>query len=220
MICASIGERTVEACLSALRGHALAEIRLDRLRETSPDLRRLFAAPATLIATCRPGGGLPERRRRGLLHSAVRAGAAVVDVELDSAVSLRRAVIAEARKWGREVIVSFHDYERTPTRWELDRIVRLCLAAGADIAKIACRVNTPRDNLRLLSLLDCDERLVVVGMGPKGRLTRLLAPLFGSELSYGSASAGAPLAPGQPTVCELKKMGAGLEALLTRAGAR
>lgn len=205
MICVSLAEPTVSACLRALEGLKLAEIRLDRMRLGVRGVQRIFSSPVRLIATCRPGR-MPEAKRRRLLLAAIGAGAAFVDVELESAVETRRMIIRQAGEANCRVIVSYHDFERTPSRSRLEEIVARGFAAGADIVKIACLVRGPRDNARLLGLLDSPRPLVVVGMGPRGRITRIAAPLLGSVLAYAADEEGRETAPGQMTAAVLERL--------------
>lgn len=205
MICVSLAEPTVAACLRALEGRELAEIRLDRMRVGVKGVRTIFARPARLIATCRPGRR-PEEERRRLLLAAIGAGAAFVDVELESPAATRRMIVRRARDTGCRVIVSHHDFKRTPSRASLDKTVARAFAAGADIAKIACMVRAPRDNARLLGLLDGERPLIVVGMGPGGRITRVAAPFLGSVLTYAAEGARKAAAPGQMTDVFLERV--------------
>ncbi|VUT28253.1 MAG: 3-dehydroquinate dehydratase [Candidatus Syntrophoarchaeum sp. GoM_oil] len=77
-------------------------------------------------------------------------------------------------------------------------------ACGADIGKIATMVNDLRDCIRLFELLlDCDIPLSVIGMGELGRHTRVIAPIYGSVLNYGSV--GEAVAPGQMRVGEMRR---------------
>jgi 3-dehydroquinate dehydratase-1 len=196
VICVSIMERTKEATLAALCGVEFAEVRLDALPPSAEDAREIFRAHPRLIATMRPGPH-PDEQRLTVLAAAIGAGAAYVDIELDSPTILREGVLAEARRHGCEVIVSHHDHERTPGREELVRIVGECFAAGADIAKVACRADSARDAARILGLLDDGRPIVAIGMGRMGRMTRVVAPLLGSPFTYASRGAGAETAEGQ-----------------------
>src|SRR5512138_765795 len=205
MICVSLAEPTVSACLRALKGLKLAEIRLDRMRVGVKGVQRIFSSPVRLIATCRPGL-MPEAKRRRLLLTAIGAGAAFVDVEFESAVETLRAVIRQARAANCRVIVSYHDFDRTPSRPCLDEVVARAFAAGADIVKIACMARGPRDNARLLGLLDSPRPLIVVGMGPRGRITRIAAPLLGGVLTYATGDGGLETAPGQMTAASLERL--------------
>ncbi len=183
----------------ALREIFFGEIRLDRMPTiTDQQVSSLFSSPCRLVATCRPGA-VDDQRRRTLLKAAVVSGARYVDLELDGDPSLREAVIDVAREHGCDVIVSHHDYEQTPKRKQLVELVEACFEAGADVAKIACMANSARDSARLLGLLDDHRRLVVIGMGHAGVVTRVMGPLLGAEFSFARRQHGAETAPGQLT---------------------
>jgi 3-dehydroquinate dehydratase type I len=205
MICVSLAEPTAAHCLRALQSLDFAEIRLDRMRIGPVGIKKIFSQPARLIASCRPGGRSEEKRLH-LLLTAIQAGAAFVDVELETAARFRERVIRAARAVGCRVIVSSHNFERTPPRAELERTIALSLAAGADIVKVACLVRSRRDNARLLGLLDAGASLIVVGMGKKGRLTRLVAPLLGSAFTYASIGGGRETAEGQWEAASLERI--------------
>lgn len=208
MICVSIAERTVEGCIKALAGLELAEIRMDAIEvhELGGDgIRRIFSQPKMLIATCRPGIR-DEEQRRGALANAIDCGAAYVDIEVESDDGLKNDIAARARRKGCKVIVSYHDYKKTPPSEELRQIVEWCFQSGADIAKISCMVNSEKDNARLLGLLDLGRPLIVIGMGEKGRLTRVVAPLLGAAFTYASSASGKETAPGQIDKARLEKI--------------
>jgi 3-dehydroquinate dehydratase-1 len=196
MICVSLAEPSVAACLAALKGLDFAEIRMDMMKLTLEEIPQLFSGNRALIATCRPGGRSDEERKR-LLMRAIASGATFVDVEIESETAYREEIVAKARSHSCRVIVSHHDYEGTPGRSELEACVSACFEAGADIAKIACMIHSDRESARLLALLDSDREIVVVGMGERGRITRILAPLLGSPFTYASLSQGKETADGQ-----------------------
>lgn len=198
MICVSLAEKSLPPCLEALETLDFAEVRLDAM----PDLdltgvRNIFSRPVRLIATCRPNGLFDDERRKALLIAAIRSGAAYVDVEIESEPAYRDEIIAEAQKNGCEVIVSFHDYNKTPQRHELEAIVGSCFEANADIAKIACMVHSHSDCARLLGLLDAKRQIVTIGMGYLGRITRIAGPLLGSPFTFACLSKGKETAEGQ-----------------------
>lgn len=113
MICVSLAEQTLNGYLMSLQGVDFAEIRLDMTDLTVPEVTQLFSVHPRLIATCRPGP-FPDDHRRGLLIAAIAGGAAYVDVEVDSEAAYREGILAMARSRGCTIIVSFHDYEKTP----------------------------------------------------------------------------------------------------------
>lgn len=204
-ICVSIAEKTVEGCMKALEGLSFAEVRLDALLEnpTKAQVKEIFSKPLSLVATCREGR-FSQSEQKEMLVCAIESGAAFVDVELEAAGNLRHAIVEAARKKGCKVIVSHHDFEKTPRRDELEAIVAKCFEAGAEIAKIACMVNSNSDNARLLGLLDGKRKLTVVGMGNMGKITRIAAPLLGAEFTFASIGEGKETAQGQMSVKELE----------------
>lgn len=209
MICISIAEQTVEDCLKALKGVELAEIRMDRMKLSEDDVARIFAQPTKLIATCRPG--MEDEKRKRLLEKAIESGAAYVDIEVESREDYKKSLSKKAKEKGCSVIISFHDYNRTPKKAELEHTVNWCLESGADLVKIACKVNSVQDSARLLGLLDSDKKMVVVGMGEKGRITRVVATLLGSPFTFASLAGAKETAEGQIEAEKLKKMMKALE---------
>jgi len=196
MICVSLAEESLADCLEALKQLDCAEIRFDKMRLTLADIPKIFSLRKTLIATCRPGSH-DDAYRKALLLKAIESGATFVDVELESGIAYREEIIAKAKPSGCRVIVSFHDHAKTPERHELEGIVDSCFQAGADIAKIACMTHSGRDNARLLGLLDDTRKVVALGMGHKGRITRIVSPLLGSPFTFASLSKGKETAAGQ-----------------------
>ncbi|MCX5814737.1 MAG: type I 3-dehydroquinate dehydratase [Proteobacteria bacterium] len=204
MICVSIGEGPAEELFETLKRLDFAEIRMDMLRLTLKDVHDIFSINTDLIATYRPGATCEDERKQFLIE-AIESGAAYVDIEVDSNEEFKKDMVEKAKSKGCKVIVSFHDYEKTPDREELLGIVSLCFESGGDIAKIACKVNTERDNARLLGLLDSDKNIVVTGMGEKGGITRIIAPLLGSPFTYAAPGKGKETADGQLDIIAMKK---------------
>ena len=201
MICVSLSAGRWESALNALRDVEMAEIRLDGFPTDASRLSEVFSFPRRLIATCRPGS-LDEDERTALLIAAIAAGASLVDIELEAPAAGREKIIEKARACRCQVIVSYHNHERTPSSAELQKVRASCFAAGADIVKIACQVLSPSDCARILSLYaDPEERfrgrLVAVGMGEMGILTRVAAPLLGAPFTYASFAPGMETAEGQ-----------------------
>ncbi|MFH1227897.1 MAG: type I 3-dehydroquinate dehydratase [Planctomycetota bacterium] len=198
MICVSIGELSVKKCLGALKGLNFAEIRIDKIRRfPAGSVPKIFSRPLRLIATCRPGI-LDDATRKRLLTDAIEAGAAFVDIEIESSKEYKKEIIEKAKAHRCKVIISFHNYIKMPKKAELNHIIKKSFKAGANIVKIACKVRSEKENAELLGLLDStNKNVVVVGMGKKGIITRIIAPLLGSPFTYASVSKGKETAEGQ-----------------------
>ncbi len=210
MICVSLAEKTLQENLAALQGIELAEIRLDKMEIDKAGIHSLFSLPKRLIATFRPGGTAEDQRKSALL-TAISAGAYMVDIEVDAAVPYKEEIIRRAKERGCRVMISYHNFFKTPERAELEHIVNWCFESGAQVAKIACAVQDRRESARLLGLLDDPRILVVVGMGEAGRITRIAAPWLGSLFTYGSLSSKNETAPGQLEANFLKSLFTAME---------
>ena len=228
-ICASIGHSdesvaTALALASADRGESLLELRFDLLARPESGAgmvrRILMRHPrVAIIATCRRrsnGGAFKGsvEEQAAMLRSAVAAGAGLVDVEIESVEHEPR--ILKGLGEGAAIVVSYHNFDETP---ELRSVVQRLQLPGADILKVATKVNRPSDNLRLIALCADHPNMVVSGMGETGTPTRLLSPLRGGLFTYASPDGGsgsstetdsrlrvAPTATGQVSVSAARQL--------------
>lgn len=168
----------------------LLEVRVDHFAD-APDtlLDAVGGLTLPLIVTVRhPAEGgkhdLGFARRREL-YSQFLPVAAAIDVELRSVKALS-GVLEAARAGGVQVIVSFHNFEATPTAAQLEKTVKGAVAAGADVVKIAAKAETGADLHRLLGLFveKTSRPLSVMAMGRFGKVSRLLFAQAGSVLNY------------------------------------
>ena len=197
-VCVSVGEGSRDEVKAALERFEFAEIRLDLCRLTIEETADLFSVGKILIATCREGAyGRNERLER--LLSAIRAGAKFVDVETEADEPYRRIVAEQAKRYGCRLIVSHHDFEKTPSVEEMVLAIRRCRKQGADIVKFVSTANDRRDSARVLSLYDCctDIPMVAFAMGKAGRVTRLACVPLGAPFTYAAVADDKALACGQ-----------------------
>jgi 3-dehydroquinate dehydratase I len=204
MICVSLAEKDPEVCLDILQKVEMAEIRIDLAEFSDEDLINIFSARKKLIATCRPGKySTPERLHK--LKLAIESGATFVDIEYEAEDDFRNALSEFARVHQCDVILSYHNYEMTPELDELEKIMNRCFELGADMAKIATMIRVNRDNSKILSLYKAPGRLVAIGMGELGKISRIVAPFLGAEFTYASLTDDNITAPGQISYQRLNK---------------
>ncbi|MDD5751195.1 MAG: type I 3-dehydroquinate dehydratase, partial [Candidatus Peribacteraceae bacterium] len=90
-------------------------------------------------------------------------------------------------------------FEKTPTLDELETRFDALQAQGADVVKIATKIQSLRDIVTLSELQrrgDGRKQHVILGMGPRAHLLRLLSPLH-NALTYTYLEEGQQSAPGQ-----------------------
>ncbi len=190
---------------AAVRAYAdIFELRVDQFEnQTAGSVREACEHAAAygvpLLATVRraeEGGGsrLDEARRLELLAGM----AALVDaIDIEWLAPIRADVAALARGRGIPLVVSYHDFTRTPPNSELVAMIDAAKQEGAQIVKLAVTARSGEDTERLLDLLRAhrSKQLIVIAMGEYGAMSRVFFPLVGSLLTYGFAR-GAN-APGQ-----------------------
>ncbi|KPK87935.1 MAG: hypothetical protein AMS27_00855 [Bacteroides sp. SM23_62_1] len=196
MICTVIAYKSFEECREIISREQCVELRLDLLDLTKEQVEELFSLPSRKVATCRPGHHSDEDRQV-LLETAVRNGATYLDIELEMPGRLQQNLIKLAKIHQCKIIVSYHNHDGTPPLAELKRIIGKCRKAGADIVKVACRVNNQHDLANLVGLYAGEKGIIAIGMGKEGLISRLVAPLLGAEFTYASADATSATASGQ-----------------------
>ena len=218
-----IEELMEEAALCAEGSADLAEWRADCLEQTDG----MAAAPAIAERLRGKLDGRPllftyRRREEGgngsisladyecLLSEVVEAEAAqAVDVELSAGEETVRCLLERAHSRGIRVVLSKHDFLKTPPREELLESLRRMEALGADAAKLAVMPHSKEDVLTLLSATaEASDRLdipvITMSMGGQGLVSRLSGEVFGSCLTFGALRAAS--APGQIDAGKLKRV--------------
>jgi 3-dehydroquinate dehydratase-1 len=176
-------------------GVDILEIRIDLLGSDIPSLclfadkiKKFTGIPC--IATIRQ---TEENREKRLdIFKAVMPFVDAVDIEIDA--SIARQVIAHAQT--KTIIVSEHDFEKTPDISHLESIAKKADSLGAHIIKIATMATHRNDVARLMEFTAASSKnLVTIAMGELGNISRVLAPVFGSLFTYGFVKNS--VAPGQ-----------------------
>ncbi|NPA17243.1 type I 3-dehydroquinate dehydratase [Persephonella sp.] len=186
------------------KGIDMIELRIDQFSDLSIDYIKSRASAVKeydlgLIATVRSkeegGTDIPDSDRLSIFE-AVAGIADILDIELTSQ-SINRKVIEMARDEGKMALVSYHDFEKTPVEDEIQEIIDRSAALGADIIKYAFKVNSIGDVSRIMCVTakNREKKLVAIGMGDLGKITRVAGFFFGSVLTY--TYIGRSFAPGQ-----------------------
>ncbi len=124
----------------------------------------------------------------------------IVDFEMNN----DEAHVGQLREFSQaanvQLILSFHDFERTPSMAELKQRFARADEFGADIAKVAVMPQNMNDVLTLLTAtLQASEQLripvVSMAMGALGAVTRLCGWNFGSAMTFAVGESSS--APGQ-----------------------
>jgi len=197
----------------------VVEFRVDACPQAAAEVRAAAAVcpgPALLTVRDPREGGLNSlgvTPRRVLLQSLVD-DFQLVDIEIAN-LHLFREVAQQARENGSLVVASFHDFQGQPPAEVLSDLIAKAFALGADIVKCAVTPQHSADLAGLASFLETGPAspLSLMGMGPLGKVSRLLLGQLGSVLNYGYLDEAT--VPGQWPAAELKRL---LAALRTPPG--
>ncbi|MEC9053820.1 MAG: type I 3-dehydroquinate dehydratase [Verrucomicrobiota bacterium] len=180
----------------------LVELRLDALGG-GPEVRQFAEKqqkfhPLILTARHPDEGGshhLTLAQRAGILEDFLPLGS-LLDLELRSLQEMA-SLWQEAGARGIMRIASWHDFEKCPSNTEIKETIAAMDSAGANVAKCAFLLEKPNDLQRIAEALERPPLPVaIMGMGPLGPSSRLLAAGLGSVLNYGFLGE-TPTAPGQ-----------------------
>ena len=225
MICTSIQNRTLDEIFAILESGEveMAEIRLDRCNLAQDEVEELFSSSdVPLIATCRVSviraaiddGNTDDRKldsrasqkAESLLITAIHAGAAYADIEIEAPAMMSKRIRRETRECGTVLIRSYHDFSGTDSLEALKALTEKCFALGADIAKIVVTANDDDDSARVLKLYESFDpgRLVAFAMGEKGRSSRIDCLAKGAPHTYAALNEEEAAAPGQMSTASMR----------------
>ncbi len=199
-------EGMASAAISAwLSGADLVELRLDCLVGlTGEKIDRLLKGLEPIgipkVATIMPAsifgryaGG--DRARAGLLARAAER-ADYVDINKEMGCGTFDECVDRIKGSGAQPVVSWH----SPRMLELGEVKEFMSSVKVNaVFKAVMPAARIEDNMAALGACSAlsGHRRVVFCHGPLGRISRVLAPFFGSEWTYASLKPGREAAPGQ-----------------------
>lgn len=184
------------------------------VKETAQLLREILGEMPLLFTfrTAQEGGEKEiskERYEELNCQMAESKLADMIDVEVCMGKAIVQRIISVSHVCKTAVILSNHDFEKTPEKEEI--IARLCRMQelDADIAKIAVMPQNAKDVLVLLSatqeMASCYAKcpIITMSMAQKGMISRVSGEIFGSAVTFGTV--GRASAPGQIEAGKLKE---------------
>ena len=167
------------------------EIRLDSLNFhdlNNSNIKKIFAninPNIKTIATCRQkqyGGHFRNDTlaQQQILQYANDLGCNYIDIDYPIYNQIKINNL-NAKK-----IISYHNFKNTPDNESLNKIKDDMLQTDADIIKIAVMSNNHNDAKSIYSLLvqEDSKPIITIGMGNYGKITRVVAPILGSYLTF------------------------------------
>jgi 3-dehydroquinate dehydratase-1 len=161
MICIPIIDKNVDDALksaeNALKVADIVEFRVDMLESVDKkDIEKMAKYPSIITIRADWEGGYwkgSNEERLKLIKKAIECNAKFVDIELREERNKDLVKFRDEIGSKTKIIISYHDFEKTPTKEELIEIVEKALSIG-DIAKFATMANSKEDVLNILEVIN------------------------------------------------------------------
>lgn len=189
----------------------IIELRADYLESINKENLSLFRKKITskLIFTLREQNEGGKRQydfdeKIKILLLAQKLGFDLIDCEFKLFEKLK---ISQQAKFDKtKLILSYHDFNKTPTYKTIKNIYQNIKIYNPEIIKLAFAVNSTRDLKKIYKLIiSTNHKKVIIGMGEKARMTRILGPMLGCEFTF-AANEFYTSAPGQVKIDILDKI--------------
>ena len=205
-----------QARLAQQQGAEALELRADLLvdpaqvRAALTAVRAASSLPLLLTYRSATEGGKGAGHGQGYedyLASLLRLRPPVAAVDIEMACPASKALVAEAKAGGYDVVGSCHDFTATPSRAQIAEKLVQITAAGADITKVAYMPRNAQDvaALRHAAHDFADaypyQPLIAISMGQLGAPSRTD---LANCLTFATIADGVASAPGQATIAHVR----------------
>ncbi|HTB30965.1 MAG TPA: type I 3-dehydroquinate dehydratase [Bacteroidia bacterium] len=212
-ICTIVQGKTLQAFVKNIKkaqeSATMIELRADSITDLSIDDLPIIMGPVKVpcIFTCRHNneGGLfmgPQAKQKEILEKAFDLGFTYVDVAYDNLL-----IYELSAKEKKQLLISYHCDEGTPDFVELMKLLEFMRSINPAMMKIATMVIDYDDIPILAAILKKakkNEKLTVIGLGKRGKITRLMFPPAGSYIAFVTMKGEKNIAPGMLTEKDLK----------------
>lgn len=205
-----------QARLAQQQGAGALELRADLLadpaqvRAALTAVRAASSLPLLLTYRSTTEGGKGAGHGQGYedyLASLLQLRPAVAALDIEMACPASKALVAEAKAGGYDVVGSCHDFTATPSAAQIAEKLVQITAAGADITKVAYMPRTAQDVAALRHAAQDfagaypHQPLIAISMGQLGAPSR--TDLVNC-LTFATIADGAASAPGQATIAHVR----------------
>ncbi|WNF37770.1 type I 3-dehydroquinate dehydratase [Bacillaceae bacterium IKA-2] len=133
----------------------------------------------------------------------------LIDFEVSNNLEHIKHLREVSKKYSKKLVLSYHNFENTPTKTEIIKHLSKMAFHNADIAKVAYMPKNHEDVMNLLNATRdakeiLDIPLITISMGDIGVMSRVLGWVYGSVLTFAVGEKSS--APGQISIESLQEM--------------
>ncbi len=211
-IVASVTDRIARSRVYKSTLFDIVELRIDLFTSFEPDAIlpvaaqfKAFPIIATIRSRTEGGAWNKSERERLLLFKKIIPHVDAVDIEL-SAKTILKEVVDTAHRKKKTVILSYHNFDKTPSLTLLNQVLKKGHRLKGDIIKIATLTPNRKalQQLARFTVMNSNRNIIAIAMGNIGALSRVFFPALGSLMTY--TFFGKPTAPGQINCLDLSRL--------------
>jgi len=185
MYCLSTGNSDYESLIEEIKLFDMAEIRLDLCNLNSYQIKKVFSIHKNLLATFRKNINNTEHQRFVSLKNAILSGAKWIDIDYRTETKqFIEKFITIAKDQKVNIIISYHDFEKTPSEEFIHKIYTKIKNLSPTLIKLVFYSNSDKDNEILLSLYSKYKDILAFNMGDRGKRTRIECIRKGAPFTF------------------------------------
>lgn len=185
MYCLSTGNSDYESLIEEIKLFDMAEIRLDLCNLNSYQIKKVFSIHKNLLATFRKNINNTEHQRFVSLKNAILSGAKWIDIDYRTETKqFIEKFITIAKDQKVNIILSYHDFEKTPSEEFIHKIYTKIKNLSPTLIKLVFYSNSDNDNEIVLNLYSKYKDILAFNMGDRGKRTRIECIRRGAPFTF------------------------------------
>lgn len=185
MYCLSTGNSDYESLIEEIKLFDMAEIRMDLCNLNSDQIKKVFSIHKNLLATFRKNINNTEHQRFVSLNNAILSGAKWIDIDYRTETKqFIEKFITIAKDQKVNIIISYHDFEKTPSEEFIHKIYTKIKNLSPTLIKLVFYSNSDNDNEIVLSLYSKYKDILAFNMGDRGKRTRIECIRKGAPFTF------------------------------------
>lgn len=214
-LCVPVTGENIEQFLENLQKiqkvHNFVELRFDFIKDFALEnilqVKEVLKVSSIFVCRNKKDGGnflCHDDMCKEILESGLKTGFDFVDIDFSCIKNLDLINKHPQTK----IILSTHNFNETPGYRNLRKIQKQMRGYKPDIIKFATLIKTDKDIQNLLRLIlssKKEDKTIAIGMGQKGKITRILGPILGSPFGFATLQESIT-APGQLSFAEMQEI--------------
>lgn len=188
--------KTFNDILYIVKNNDFVEIRLDLNDLSTDELKKILNVNNKILIT----SGIESEKFENHIETALNNNVGYLDIPFDS------LLLKNLEKGLTKLIISYHNYQRTPYEQGLIEIIDKMNQYKPDFLKIVTKANKKTDAMRILQLHSFQKNLIAYTFGRNTEFSRFSSYYLGAPILYASIDNNSKTAPGQPTIEETEQI--------------